>query len=264
MTESYLTLETDRRGVATLRLNRPEVHNAFDDRLIEEMIKTLKRVDQDDDVRVLVFKSEGKHFSAGADINWMKRMAEYTPEENRADAMRLAELMRTLNFMNKPVLTLVQGAAFGGAVGLVACSDIVVAADDAIFSLSEVRLGIIPAVISPYVTAAIGQSASRRYCLSGERFGAQEALRIGLAHEVVPRADLESKAVEIIAELLKCGPQAQRAAKDLVFAVSSRPIDQDIIEDTADRITKARSSAEGQEGLGAFLEKRAPAWIKDN
>lgn len=261
MTESAVVLSTDDRGVATLTINRPEIHNAFDDQLIEELITTLKQVESDDSVRVLILASEGKSFSAGADLRWMRRMADYTPAENKADAMQLAELMKTLNFLSKPTIARVQGAAFGGGVGLVACCDIAIASSKALFCLSEVRLGLIPAVISPYVVAAMGERASRRYFMTAERFDAQEAQRTELVHEVVEPDELDNRIEAVIEQLLKGGPAAEAAAKALIFAVSRQPTTDVVIEDTADRITAARASDEGKEGLNAFLEKRSPDWI---
>jgi methylglutaconyl-CoA hydratase len=207
-----------------------------------------------------VLRAEGRSFSAGADLGWMQRMAGYGHAENLADAGALAELMRVLNFLPKPTVSRVQGAAFGGGVGLVACCDIAIASDAVGFSLSEVRLGLIPAVISPYVVAAIGERAARRYFLTAERFGADEALRIGLVHQVVPADQLDSAVDTILIRLSEGGPTAQRAAKDLIFTVAHRPIDAGLIHDTAERIATIRASAEGREGLAGFLEKRKPAW----
>lgn len=263
MTDSAVLLSTDDRGVATLTINRPEIHNAFDDQLIEELITTLRQVEADDSTRILILASEGKSFSAGADLRWMRRMADYTPAENKADAMQLAELMKTLNFLSKPTIARVQGAAFGGGVGLVACCDIAIASSKALFCLSEVRLGLIPAVISPYVVAAMGERASRRYFTTAERFGADEALRTELVHEVVESEGLDAAIDAVIDQLLKGGPAAQAAAKSLIFAVSRQPTTDTVIEDTADRITAARASDEGKEGLSAFLEKRSPEWITE-
>ncbi len=247
-------------GVATIALNRPEVHNAFDDRLIAELTAELRHLDDASDVRVVVLAANGKSFSAGADLNWMKRMAGYTEAENLRDAVALADLMRTLAGISKPTLARVQGAALGGGIGLVACCDIAVASSEASFSLSEVRLGLIPAVISPYVTRAIGRRAAQRYFLTAERFPAQEAHRIGLVHEVVRIEDLDRSVARIAAALLKCGPKAIASAKRLIVDVSDRPIDKVLIEETARRIATVRVGPEGQEGLAAFLDKRKPAW----
>jgi methylglutaconyl-CoA hydratase len=247
-------------GVATVTLNRAEVHNAFNDTVIADMTDVLRRLGADEKVRAVVLRAEGKSFSAGADLGWMQRMASYGHAENLADAGALAELMRVLNFLPKPTVARVQGAAFGGGVGLVACCDIAIASDAAAFSLSEVRLGLIPAVISPDVVAAIGERAARRYFLTAERFDAAEALRIGLVHQVVPADQLDAAVDAILARLSEGGPAAQRAAKDLIFAVAHRPVDAGLIHDTAERIATIRASSEGREGLAGFLEKRKPAW----
>lgn len=263
MTTKSILLSTDENGVVTLTLNRPDIHNAFDDALIAELIEVLDQIQQDDSARVLILRSEGKSFSAGADLRWMRRMADYTPDENKADAMQLAALMQKLNELNKPTIARVHGAAFGGGVGLVACCDIAIASTKSLFCLSEVRLGLIPAVISPYVVSAIGERASRRYFMTAERFNAEQALQNGLVHEVVEENKLDDAINGIIDNLLQGGPAAIAAAKDLVFAVSRKPTTAELIEDTADRITQRRASDEGKEGLNAFLEKRSPDWMKD-
>ena len=261
ITDDTVICATDKRGVATLTLNRPALHNAFDDALIESLLLALAAIEDDPAVRAVVLRSEGKSFSAGADLNWMRRMAGYDREQNRNDALQLAALMARLNGLNKPTIARVQGAAFGGGVGLVACCDIAVAAERALFALTEVRLGLLPAVISPYVIAAIGERAARRYMLTGERFDAAEALRIGLLHEAVPEDQLDSALERLLESLLKGGPQALTKAKELIFAVSRRPAGEALIADTAERITDVRASDEGREGVGAFLEKRPPAWV---
>jgi methylglutaconyl-CoA hydratase len=260
MDSKHILTAVSEDGVASVTLNRAEVHNAFNDAIIADLTGTLRRLGDDDRVRTVVLRAEGKSFSAGADLGWMQRMAGYGHAENLADAGALAELMRVLNFLPKPTVARVQGAAFGGGVGLVACCDIAIASDAASFSLSEVRLGLIPAVISPYVVAAIGERAARRYFLTAERFGADEALRIGLVHQVVPADQLDSAVDTILTRLSEGGPAAQRAAKDLIFAVAHRPVDVDLIHDTAERIATIRASSEGCEGLAGFLEKRKPAW----
>jgi len=249
-------------GVATITLGRPEVHNAFDDHLIAELTHKLRDVDRNTAVRAVVLAARGKSFSAGADLNWMKRVSHYSEAENIRDAVALASLMRTLDAMSKPTIARVQGAAYGGGVGLVACCDIAVAGMTATFSLSEVRLGLIPAVISPYVVAAIGSRTARRYFLTAERFDAREALRIGLVHCAVDDADLDVAVERILSELLKGGPKAIAAAKDLIAHVTDRRIDQVLAEETAARIARIRVSPEGQEGIAAFLEKRPASWIK--
>ena len=262
MADNSVILETDARGIAFLTLNRPDIHNAFDDALIGSLLRALESVESDPGIRALVLRSEGKSFSAGADLNWMRRMAGYDREENHKDALQLAALMARLNKLNKPTIARVQGAAFGGGVGLVACCDIAIAAERAQFALTEVRLGLLPAVISPYVIAAIGERAARRYMLTGERFDATEAKRIGLLHEVVPEDQLDTTLEGFLENLLKGSPLALTAAKSLIFAVSRQPTSAAVIADTAARITDIRASAEGREGVRAFLEKRPPAWIK--
>lgn len=251
----------DKSGVGSIVLNRPDQHNAFDDKLIVELIDALDRLATDRSIRVVALRAEGKSFSAGADLNWMRRMADYDQDQNLADALQLAELMRRLNSLPKPTIARVQGAAFGGGVGLIACCDIAVASVKAQFSLSEVKLGLIPAVISPYVVRAIGERAARRYMLSAERFDAQQARQLGLLHEVVEHDALDTCLENMIATLLASGPAAQAAAKDLIFHVSGREIDQRLIENSARRIAAIRASDEGREGLNAFLEKRRPDWV---
>jgi methylglutaconyl-CoA hydratase len=247
-------------GVVDIELNRSEVHNAFDDKLISSLTDTLNEISTDDSVKVVCLKGRGKTFSAGADLNWMKRMAGYSHEENLADARALARMLRALNEVPTTTVALIQGAAMGGGVGLASCCDVVIAADDARFALSEVRLGIVPATISPYVVAAIGARHARRFMQSGERFDAATAMRIGLVHEVVPAAELLARGEEIIDALLKCGPNARRVSKELVFKVAGKPIDDPLIDYTAQRIATVRASDEGREGVRAFLEKRAPQW----
>jgi len=250
-------------GVARITLTRPEVHNAFNEVLIERLTTALKGLESDARVRAVVLAAEGRSFSAGADLNWMKSMAGYSEAENLADARKLAELMETLNRLDKPTVAEVQGSAFGGGVGLVAACDIAVAAAGAQFCLSEVRLGLIPAVIAPYVVAAMGERAARRYFLTAERFSAEEAARLGLVHAVVQPDELHHTTGRILEALLAGGPMALKEAKDLIFAVSRRPTDPGVMDDTAERIARVRVSDEGQEGIGAFLEKRKPSWVPE-
>lgn len=250
------------QGVGTIRMNRPDVHNAFDDGFIAALGAELRRLDALPEARVIVLAASGKSFSAGADLNWMRRMAKYSQAENLRDGMALAGLMRTLDGMRKPTIARVQGAAFGGGVGLVACCDIAIASMEAVFSLSEVRLGLIPSVISPYVIAAIGEREARRYFLTAERFDAVEARRIGLVHEVVNIDALDAAVANMTAHLLKGGPQALAAAKKLIVDVSRRPMDDALLAETARRIAAIRVEAEGQEGLAAFFDKRPPSWSK--
>ncbi|RAU17496.1 gamma-carboxygeranoyl-CoA hydratase [Nitrincola tibetensis] len=264
-TTSYSTLIESRPGIFELTLNRPDKHNAFDDAMIQNLISLLDQAESIAHLRLLIVKSEGKHFSAGADLGWMKRMASNSHSENLIDARQLAKLMDKLNHFSRPTLALVQGAAYGGAVGLAACCDLVLASRDARFCLSEVKIGLIPAVISPYVIRAIGERQARRYFLTAEAFTAEEAQAFGLVHKVVDTsADLPHSAEAFIQQLSLNSPQAMMAAKSLIFTVSQQAIDAEIIEETAKRIADIRVSAEGQEGLNAFLNKRQPNWIQEN
>ena len=262
MSEKSLFSHIDNCGRATLTLNRPELHNAFDDALIAELTAALRQLEADPAVRVVILAANGKSFSAGADLNWMRRMADYSDAENLADSRALAELMATLNHLSKPTIALVQGAAYGGGVGLVACCDIAIATPRASFCLSEVKLGLIPAVISPYVVAAIGERACRRYFLSAERFDAAEAMRLGLVHEIVEEEALRGSAARFCTALLENGPAALSAAKELIFHVARQPLGAELQETTARSIAGIRASQEGREGLSAFLAKRKPYWIK--
>ncbi len=258
----YKTIEVEvRESVALVVLARPEVHNAFDETLIAELTRALAALDRDGAVRAVVLLGEGRSFCAGADLNWMKRTAGYGRAENLADANALAAMLKTLHRLSKPTIARVHGSVFGGGVGLVACCDIAIAALDATFSLSETKLGLIPAAISPYVVEAIGARAARRYFLSAERFTAAEAFRIGLVHDLYPMDELDSRINELLGALLVAGPRAQDEAKALIRAVSGRPIDDALIADTAARIARVRGSPEGKEGVAAFLEKRSPAWV---
>lgn len=258
---SPLALELqDHIGLVTL--NQPDKHNCFDDALIAELTQALESMAANDAVRVVVLSAAGKSFSAGADLAWMKRMAGYSREENLRDAQALAKLLSTIHFCPKPVVARVQGPAYGGGVGLIAACDIAIGMQSATFSLSEVKLGIIPAVISPYVIAAIGRRAAHRYFLTAERFDAAEAYRIGLLHDLVQtHEELDDAVGKVVDALLISGPRAQHEAKQLIHAVADRPIDDAVIADTAERIARVRASVEGKEGITAFLEKRSPNWI---
>ena len=260
MNDMSLLLSIDSRGVATLTLDRPEIRNAFDDALIAELAGAFRSLAADPAVRIVVLTGAGKAFSAGADLAWMQRMAGYSEAENIADAMALAEMLRTLNELPKPTVARINGAAYAGAVGLVACCDIAVAAEDAVFAISEARLGLVPATIGPYVVSAIGARAARRYFLSAEPFSAGEARRLGLVHEVVPKTELDRAVERIIAALLEGGTEAQSRAKRLVRDLNGRPVTESLAALTARTIAEARASAEGREGVAAFLEKRKPAW----
>lgn len=250
-------------GVATITLARPEIHNAFNDELIAELTQSFAGMASGSGVRVVVLKGEGKSFCAGADLNWMKRMVDYSQEENIADAHRLADLFKTINNCPVPVVGLVHGAVLGGGAGLVAVCDYVIAAEDTIFGFTEARLGLVPAVISPFVMAKIGVSAARATFLSGRRFDANEALRMGLVHQVCKSTMFSAELDNVINEFKKAGPKAAREAKQLIQGVIERtgkPDDQ--IAYTCKTIARLRSSDEGQEGMGALLEKRRPNWNK--
>ena len=261
MNTQVVTTSTDTRGIATVTLNRPEKHNAFDDIIIAELRGAFDALATRNDIRVVILTSNGKSFSAGADLGWMKRMAEYDYGHNLKDAELLAGMLKALHDLPQATIARVQGAAFGGAVGLVSCCDIAVGSERASFSLSEVKIGLIPATISPYVIKAIGERASRRYFTTAERFNAAEAHRIGLLSEVVPEAQLDAAVDRLSNALLANGPDAVRAAKNLIAGVAGKEINAPLIEDTCARIAHIRVSQEGQEGLAAFLGKRKPNWI---
>jgi len=263
MSESVLV--TRNGTIAQITLNRPQVHNAFDDALVADLTRALLDCELDANVRCVVLTGAGTSFSAGADLNWMRRMATAGEAENRDDALRLAALMRTLNFLAKPTIARVNGAAYGGGVGLIACCDIAIGTENAKFSLSEVKLGLVPAVISPYVIAAIGARHARRLFVSGEVFDATVAARIGLLHESVA-ADVLDAAVERAVHFLgKGGPLAQAEAKQLALRVAgmTRAVAERVDAENAQLIAHLRISAEGQSGLAAFIDKRAPDWAKE-
>ena len=263
MVQPLFLEEIDDDGVARIILTRAEVHNAFNEDLIAELTKVLQGLEEDKRVRLVVLSAKGKSFSAGADLNWMQRAAGYSKKQNLADAQALAKLMQTLNEFAKPTIAAVQGPAYGGGVGLVACCDIAIAAVSASFCLSEVKLGLIPAVISPYVVDAIGSRAARRYFLTAERFDARQALDLGLVHAVVPLEDLQSATRAVVDALLQGGPSAQGQAKRLIRDVAGRPVDTGLIAQTASRIAELRAGGEAKEGIAAFLEKRRPPWLKE-
>lgn len=260
MTQAAVLTNVDEYGVATLTLNRPQVHNAFDDKVIQLLTESLQRLSADKAVRVLILAASGKSFSAGADLHWMRRMAQYSYQENLRDAQALANLLKTLNDFPKPTIARVQGAAYGGAVGLVSCCDIAVAAAGASFCLSEVKIGLVPATISPYVIAAIGQRAARRYFTTAEPISAEEAERLGLVSRVVEEESLDSAVDALVAALLANGPKAVSAAKQLVLDMAGQPVSESLIQQTSELIASIRVSPEGQEGLTAFLEKRSPGY----
>lgn len=259
---AFQTIQIETHGeIATVWMNRPERHNAFDEILIRELTDAFQQIEADNTVRVLVLAGRGASFSAGADLNWMKRAAAATVDENRADAANLARMLATLHRSSKPTIARVHGAAMGGGVGLTAACDIAIASSHASFATTEVRLGIIPAVISPYVIAAIGERTARRYFLTGEQFSAEEAHRIGLVHVLCEANEsIDARVAQLTTALLVAGPAAQTAAKELLQAVVGKPIDDRLIADTAERIARTRATPEAKEGIAAFLEKRRPRW----
>jgi len=258
----YETLEITREGgVATLWMNRPDVHNAFNEQLIAELTVACRALDADDSVRVMVLAGRGKSFSAGADLHWMRRAADASVEENLHDARKLAGMLRTLAEMQKPTIARVHGAALGGGMGLASACDICIAGEGAVFATSEVKFGIIPSAISPYVIRAIGSRQAHRYFQTAERISAARAADLGLAHEAVPADQLDATVRGVVTALLQGGPRSQAAAKDLIRAVADRPVSDEIVEDTARRIATLRATPEAKEGLAAFLDKRPAAWV---
>jgi methylglutaconyl-CoA hydratase len=244
-------------------LNNPDKHNAFDDQMIIELTNAFNGLAANANVRIMLLKSEGKSFSAGADLDWMKRMANYSYQQNLNDARALAAMLKALHQLPIPTIARVQGAAFGGAVGLISCCDIALASSNASFALSEVKIGLVPSTISPYVITAIGERHAKRYFMTAERFDTNTALQIDLIHEAVEKQLLDDKVEQLITAILSNGPEAVAVAKQLVFAVSGKAIDSNVIEHTCEMIAGIRVSPQGQEGLSAFLDKRQPNWLKD-
>lgn len=259
----FQTLEIERQNsVATIWMNRPDRHNAFDENLIAELTAAFQALETDESVRVAVLAGRGKSFSAGADLNWMKRAAGYTVEQNLADARQLATMLRTLAELRKPTIARVHGAALGGGMGLAAACDLCIASTAASFATSEARFGLIPATIGPYVLRAIGARQASRYFLTAERMDARRAWELGLAHELTEPDELDARIRDIVNALVAGGPQAQAAAKDLIHALADRPVDDALVENTAQRIARIRATPEAKEGLSAFLEKRPPNWME--
>ena len=256
-----ILVAVDLDGIATVTLNRPEIHNAFDDVMIGELTHALRDLDADPQVRVVILAANGRSFSAGANLNWMKRMAGYSEAQNVKDALGLAGLMHTLHTLTKPTIARVHGPAFAGGLGLVACCDIAIATREATFCLTEVRLGMIPAVITPYVIAAIGERQARRYCLTAEKFDAAEAFRIGLVHDLLEEHELGSTLNALVTQLFLGGPQALAQCKDWITVVAASPIDDALVAESARRIATLRASSEGRDGVAAFLEKRDARWV---
>jgi methylglutaconyl-CoA hydratase len=248
-------------GVSTVTLNRPEVRNAFNDEVIAELTAVFTELGKREEVRCIVLAANGTAFCAGADLNWMKRMADYTRDENVADAGALAEMLRVVYACPKPTIAKVQGDVYAGGTGLVAACDIAVSVDSAGYCLSEVKLGLIPATISPYVIRAMGARAAHRYFLTAERFDAAEALRIGFVHEVVAASDLDGKVAEVAKTLVNAGPEAVKLCKKLVQDVAGHEISPSLIQMTVEGIADIRVSPEGREGVQSFLQKRKPTWL---
>jgi methylglutaconyl-CoA hydratase len=261
MTQQTIEIERRATGIGVVWLNRPDLRNAFDDAMIAELATAFRALGADTGVRAVVLAGRGPVFCAGADLHWMKRMAGYTFEQNYEDALGLARMLDALRTLGKPTVARVHGHVFAGGMGLVAACDIAVAARGAEFCISEVKLGLIPAVISPYVIAAMGERAARRYMLTAERFDAEEAHRIGFVHACVDATGLDPAVDALLGHLLAGGPAAHAATKDLIRAVAARPVADDLITDTATRIAATRASDEGREGIQSFLEKRKPAWV---
>lgn len=262
MKNNNLVQLTVAENIATITLNRSEVHNAFDDEMIKQLTDILNTISQDAKIQVVILAAIGKSFCAGADLNWMQKMVNYSRQENLHDAYALSLLLQTLNELTKPTIALVQGAAYGGGVGLVACCDIAIASNEASFCFSEVKIGLVPAVISPYAIKAIGERAARRYFLTAEKFSAEEAQRLGLIHTVVEHDQLLSTGNQIAKTLLNNSPHAVATTKQLIAKVAQHPIDKNIQRATVECIADVRISKQGQEGLKAFLEKR-PAKFSD-
>jgi len=259
----YKTLQlAAQQGIGVIWMNRPEVRNAFNETMIAELTQAFQSADADKQIRAVVLAGHGPAFCAGADLNWMKKMSGYSLKENRADAMGLATMMNTIYMMKKPTVARVHGPAFAGGMGLVAACDIAIASQDAEFCLSEAKLGLTAATISPYVVAAMGERQARRYFLSAERFTAAEAFRIGLVHDLAPAEELDAAVNALLGHLVAASPAAIAASKELIRTVARAPIDRKMIAGTAARIAAARASAEGKEGIRSFLEKRKPAWAQ--
>ena len=242
-------------------MNRPKLHNVFDETMISELIEAMRTLNDDPEVRAVVLAAAGNSFCAGGDVNWMQRMADGSSKQNHTDAMNFATLLQTIDTLKKPTVARVQGPAFAGGVGLVAACDMAVAAYDAEFRLSEVRLGLIPSTIGPYVIRAMGERAARRYFLSAELFTAAEAYRIGLLSDIAPLEELDARINELLGQLIQGGPVAQALSKEWIRAIAGVPITADLIKDSATRLAAGRASEEGREGIRSFLDKRKPAWL---
>jgi len=261
MSENIVLTEIN-GAVGTITMNRPDLHNAFNEEMIAALTTAFEELGKNDAVRAVVLRGNGKSFSAGGDLNWMRKTAEYDFDENVADAMTLGKLLKTINTLPKPTIAVVHGNAFGGGVGLTACCDIAIAEKHTTFCLSEVRIGLIPSIIAPYVISCIGERQARRFFMTAERFSGKKARKIGLVHESPEADELEEVLNGILASLMDGAPGAQRMGKELIRAIAKRPIDDDVISHTAQKIAEARASDDGKEGLSAFLNKQEPGWRK--
>lgn len=260
MIDNAIGYEVDARGIATITLNRPQVHNAFNDEVVARLTTLFREAETDPSVRLLVLAATGPSFCAGGDLNWMQRMATYTHDENRCDALAISNMLDALNTLPKPTVARIQGPAYGGGVGLVCCCDIALATPEARFCLSEVRIGMIPATIAPYVVRAIGQRAARRYFTTAEVISAQQAVSLGLVSELVSVRELDQRIDEIADQVMLNGPAAMADAKRLAFDMSEQPLTPSMREQAAERLAIVRGRDEGREGLSAFLQKRKPEW----
>lgn len=262
--QDYCLSDIEENGVATLTLNRPDKHNAFNDEMIAQMQHTLVELKNNPDVKLLVLKANGENFCAGADLAWMQKMVDYSEEENVNDALALAKMIDTIYHFGKPTIAIVQGKTFGGGVGLLCACDLVVAANNATFCFSEVKIGLIPAVISPFVVKSLGERQTRALFISGEVFDAKKAQQYNLCYDIVAPYEVDERAKQLIEQLLKNSPQAMQSIPHLVNVVQSSPLNETLLMQTAKMIASIRISSEGQEGLKAFLEKRKPSWVSND
>jgi methylglutaconyl-CoA hydratase len=260
MSMTNVSISKDPAGIARVTMNRPAVHNAFDETMIAELDSAFEALGQAGEIRAIVLAGEGRHFSAGADLRWMQRAGEATEAQNLGDARRFAMMLARIEACPKPTVARIQGAAFGGGVGLTCVCDMAIASEDASFAVSEAKLGILPAVIGPYLVNAVGQRQARRLALTAARFSAADALALGLVHQVVPASELDAAVDRVLSDLLAAGPQAQREIKQLFAKLAPGPVTNDVRERTASTIARVRGSAEAKEGLAAFLAKRPPDW----
>ncbi len=265
MTEKSVILTRDDDGIARVTLNRPGVHNAFDEGMIHDLREVIQTLEEDNHCRAVVLRGAGKSFCAGADLDWMKRAADFSHNQNLADAEYLAAMLNAFYSLNKFTIACVHGAALGGGLGLLSCCDMVIADENSVFALSEVKIGLIPATISPYVLAAMGERNARRYFQTGERFGTPRAYDLGLVHEITATEDeMDEKLTEILDHVRANGPLAMREAKRLILDYAGKPLGAEMMEDSAERIAAIRARPEAREGLEAFLTKRKPDWIRRN